>query len=236
MNVLRKFLSKLKNTLSRNIQSDRKLFMEEELEMKLKDVLEVIQKETFKSNYFGVPAIKSPVDFWVYSELIYEIKPDVIIEVGNRFGGTTLAFAHILDHIGKGKVIGVDIDHKEVPEKVKVHPRVTLVTGDACESFPEVKKLIKEGEKVLVVEDSSHTYENTLNVLRTYSPFIKKGSYFIVEDGIINHGLDFKDIQKTGPYEAVESFVKENNRFEIDRSKERFLVTWNPKGYLKCIR
>jgi cephalosporin hydroxylase len=230
--MLRGCIRKIRN----KFRSDRQLFMEKELNMKLRDVLEIIQKETFKSSYFGVPSIKSPLDFWVYTELIYEIKPDVIIEIGNRFGGSTLAFAHMLDHVGRGRVIGVDIDHSEVPREVRTHPRVTLITGDACASFAEVKKLIKEEEKVMIIEDSSHTYENTLNVLRTYSPLVKKASYFIVEDGIINHGLDFKERQKTGPYEAVESFIKENDRFEVDRFRERFFITWNPKGYLKCVK
>ncbi|MFC1548560.1 CmcI family methyltransferase [Candidatus Omnitrophota bacterium] len=235
-NILCKPIFRLKDMLRGSSCSDRPVFMEKELEMKLKGVLKIIQKETFRSTYFGIPAIKSPLDFWVYSELIYEITPDVIVEIGNYSGGSTLAYAHMLDHIGKGRVIGVDVDHEKVPEKVKTHPRVVLITGDACGSFPEVKNLIKEEEKVLVIEDSSHMYENTLNVLRTYNSLVKKGSYFIVEDGIINHGLNFRDRQKTGPYEAVESFIGENGRFEIDRSRERFFITWNPKGYLKCIR
>jgi cephalosporin hydroxylase len=87
---------------------------------------------------------------------------------------------------------------------------------------------------VLVIEDSSHTYDNTLRVLQLYSALIPVGGYLIVEDGICYHGLDLGP--KPGPYEAIESFVRQNPNFEIDRSQESFLVTWNPKGYLKRLR
>ena len=85
--------------------------------------------------------------------------------------------------------------------------------------------------RVLVIEDSSHTYENTLNMLRLYSKFIKLGDYFIVEDSICHHGLSVGP--NPGPYEAIETFIRECEGFEIDRDKESFLITWNPKGYLK---
>ena len=84
---------------------------------------------------------------------------------------------------------------------------------------------------VLVIEDSAHTYENTLQVLNLYSCFTKPGDYFIVEDSICHHGLDLGP--KPGPYEAIEEFVSKNNDFIIDRKKESFLITWNPKGFLK---
>jgi len=152
-------------------------------------------------------------------------------------GGGTLALAHILDNIGSGRVIGLDINHDDVPLIVKEHPRIQLIRGDACGSFPKVKNLININEKVLIIEDSSHTYENTLNVLRTYNSLVSKGSYFIVEDSNINHGLDFpNEFLSGGSYEAIEEFVKENDDFIIDRTKERFVITWNPKGYLKKIK
>ena len=86
-------------------------------------------------------------------------------------------------------------------------------------------------DDVLIIEDSAHTFDNTLNVLKRYSPLIKPGGYFIVEDTICHHGLDVGP--SPGPYEAVEAFLEMNPNFESDRSKEPFLITWNPKGYLK---
>lgn len=205
------------------------------MEAPLKKVLRHIQKGTFKTTYFGIEAVKCPLDFWIYQELIYDVKPAVIIEIGNRHGGTTLALAHLLDNLKNGgRVIGLDVNHGNIPPAVKNHPKITLITGDACQSFQKVKALIKQNDKVLIIEDSSHTYENTLNVLKTFGPLVTKESWFIVEDGICRHGLNVGP--NPGPYEAIEAFVQENDNFKIDRSKERFVITWNPKGYLKKLR
>jgi cephalosporin hydroxylase len=208
------------------------LHMEECLDMPLRDVLDVIQSRIIKkTSYWGVPARKSPLDSWVYQEIIFEMKPDVIVEIGTMFGGSTLALAHMLDTLGHGKIIGLDITHEKVPNSVRQHPRITLIEGDACENFQQVKRLLSPDDNILVIEDSSHTYENTLNVLRTYSALTSPGNYFIVEDSICHHGLTVGP--NPGPYEAIETFIDENPDFEIDRSKESFLITWNPKGYLR---
>lgn len=207
-------------------------YMEDNLDMPLSKALQIIQDRLMeKSTYFGVQAFKSPIDSWVYQEILFEKKPNVIIEIGNKCGGSTLALAHICDLMDNGRVIGLDISHEEVPEQVREHPRITLIEGDACESFEKVKKMISKEERVLIIEDSAHTYDNTLSVLRTYSVLIKPGDYFIVEDGICHHGLSVGP--KPGPYEAIETFIDENHDFEIDRTKESFLITWNPKGYLR---
>jgi len=207
--------------------------MEKNLSTPLRKILWAMRGGVDTSSYFGVWTMQSPLDFWIYQEIIFEVKPDVIIEIGNFHGGSTLALAHLLDSMGKGKVIGVDIDHDAVPNVVKAHPRITLITGDACRSFSKVKELVDKDACVLIIEDSSHIYKNTLNVLRTYNSLVTKGSYFIVEDGILNHGVGSREAK--GPYEAVETFVKENSNFNIDRSREKFVITWNPKGYLKKI-
>jgi cephalosporin hydroxylase len=207
-------------------------YMEENLDMPLGKVLDIIQDRIMhQTTYFGVRALKSPFDHWIYQEIIFETKPDVIIEIGNKDGGGALSLAHICDLLGRGRVIGLDLSHENVPEHVKNHPRITFVEGDACECFEYVESLISKDESVLAIEDSSHTYDNTLNVLRTYSKLIRPGDYFIVEDGICHHGLSVGP--KPGPYEAIETFVNENADFEVDRSKESFLITWNPKGYLR---
>ena len=208
------------------------VYMEQNLDMPLSKVLQVIQDRIItKSTYFGIPTLKSPVDFWIYQEIIFETKPDVIIEIGNNCGGSTLALAHICDLLDRGRVIGLDISHGKVPDHVRKHPRITFIEGDACQSFDNVSKLISKEDMVLVIEDSAHTYDNTLRVLETYSVLIKPGCYFIVEDSICHHGLVVGP--KPGPYEAIETFVNVNSDFEIDRSRESFLITWNPKGYLK---
>lgn len=209
------------------------LRMEENLDMPLKQVLNIIQNRIMtKSTYFGVKAVKSPLDLWIYQEIIFETKPDVLIEIGNLFGGSTLALAHFCDSMGKGKVIGLDSRGSRIDSKVRNHPRVSLMQGDACDLYDNVAALVSEKDSVLVIEDSSHTYENTLNVLQKYSHLIKTGNYIIVEDSICHHGLDVGPFP--GPYEAINTFIEDNKNFVIDRSKE-FFITWNPKGYIKRI-
>ena len=209
-------------------------YMEERLDMPLGRVLPLIQDSILSgTTYFGVPTLKNPMDAWIYQEIVYEMKPDVIVEIGNRHGGSALLFAHLCDILGKGRVIGVDLDHHTVPDRVKAHARITFIDGDACQSAERVFSLIAPDERVLLVEDSAHTYDNTLNVLRRYSDLVKTGDYFIVEDSVCHHGLDTGP--KPGPYEAIETFVRENADFQIDRSRERFVITWNPKGFLKRV-
>jgi len=145
------------------------IYLENLLERKLQEILALIQQRIMqKTTWMGVPAFKNPYDFWVYQEIIYQQKPDFIIEIGNAIGGTLLALAYLCDIIGKGQVIGIDINHQRIHEKVKKHPRIVLLEGDACEMFERVKEIINGSSNILVIEDSSHTYENTLKVLRTY--------------------------------------------------------------------
>jgi cephalosporin hydroxylase len=209
--------------------------MEEQLDRSLRDVLQIMQGRIMaQTTYFGIKALKSPIDFWVYQEIMFETKPDYVVEIGNFRGGSTLALAHICEALGKGRVIGIDLSHEDVPELVRRNPRIELIEGDACASFDQVKRRIKSGAEVLVIEDSSHTFENTLRVLETYCELVKPGGYLVVEDSICHHGLDVGP--DPGPYEAIEVFVRQNPQFEVDRSKESFLITWNPKGYLTRTR
>ena len=186
-----------------------------------------------QTTYFGVRAYKNPLDAWIYQELVVAHRPDVIVEIGNKFGGGTLYLAHLCDLLGHGRVVGVDVRHHDVADVVRQHPRVSLLEGDAVARFDDVRALCEGSERVMVIEDSSHTYDNTLAVLRTYSALLRTGDQFIVEDTICHHGLDVGP--KPGPYEAVCTFVQENPRFVVDRSRERFLVTWNPMGFLTCV-
>lgn len=206
-------------------------YLEENLDRKLSEILIQIQSRIkYQTTYFGIKTLKNPLDNWIIQEIIFEQKPDVIIEIGNLYGGSTLNIAHFCDLMKHGRVIGIDISHLKVPPFVREHSRITLIEGEACESISQVEKMIEENERVMIIEDSSHTYVNTLNILRIYSKLIKVGDYFIVEDGICYHGLD--EGPYPGPYEAIEEFLLENSSFICDREKESFLITWNPKGFL----
>ncbi len=197
-------------------------------------LLKSIQKRLMEeSTYWGIRTLKNPLDFWIYQEIIYEIKPDFIIEIGNYKGGSLLAYAHMLDNLNNGQVIGIDVNHSILSKKVTQHKRIVLFEGNALNLYNKVKNVISHNSKVIIIEDSSHEYDNTLNILRKFSNLVSLDSYFIVEDGICHHGLNIGP--KPGPYEAVETFLKENTSFQPDTTKENFVITWNPGGYLKKV-
>jgi len=207
-------------------------YMEDNLDIPVRLALEMIQRRIMEETaYLGIKTLKNPLDFWVYQEIVFQTRPDFIIEIGNYHGGSTLALAHICDHLENGRVIGLDLSHENVSPRVSGHPRILLIEGDACESFPKVAQIVGGHAKVMIIEDSAHTCENTLSVLETYSALVKPGQYFIVEDSICHHGLDTGP--SPGPYEAIEAFLKKHPDFESDRKKESFFITWNPRGYLK---
>src|SRR5262249_10760636 len=180
------------------------LYLESALDLTVRQIIPLLQNRIMtETTYFGIQTWKNPLDFWVYQEILFALRPEVIIEIGNHAGGSTLALAHLCDHLGRGRVIGLDLSHAYIAPPVRQHPRITLIEGDACASFGQVASLIGPAESVLVIEDSAHTFENTLRVLITFSTLIRPGGYFIVEDGICHHGLDGGPYP--GPYEAVET-------------------------------
>ncbi len=225
------------------------LAIEDCLNRSIGDLIKVLQDRTInRTKYFGVPTQKVPLDLWVYQEIITDIRPEVIIEIGTRFGGSALYMAHILDQLGHGRVVTVDINPGPIHEAVRKHPRITIVTGDATK--PEVLAgVVKQAcdstgappVPCIVIEDSAHSCWNTLAVLKAYWQLVTVGSYFIVEDSIIAHGINWSvdgwktPADKTGPWAAIDAFLAENKAFVSDRWREDFLVTWNPKGYLRRI-
>lgn len=191
--------------------------------------------KTWKSTFWlGTRIRKFPMDLVIYQEIIFEIKPDVIIESGTADGGSALFLASICDAIGNGRVITIDIEEKWGRPK---HKRITYLKGSSTseEIVGRIEKLVKEDEKVLVILDSDHHEKHVLNELRIYSRFVTKGSYLIVEDTIVN-GHPVEPQYGPGPMEAVEKFLKENKDFVVDKKREKLYVTCNPGGYLKKIR
>jgi cephalosporin hydroxylase len=188
-----------------------------------------------KISWMGIPARKMVLDSWVYQDILYETRPEIIIEIGNKFGGNTLYLAHLLDLLGNGRIIGVDIDHSEFRPR---HPRIQLVTGDSCskETLARVEE-VAEGKQGLVIHDGDHSTGHVLADLRAYARFVAPGSYLIVEDTIsdlFRAGDGLGNIN--GPLHAVRQFVQEDRRFEIDMEREYFLITYNPQGFLKRVR
>lgn len=195
-----------------------------------------IEKPFLKEiRWMGVNALKQVSDLWVYQEILYETKPDIVVEIGSHKGGTTLFLAHMMDILGHGEILSLDITHDHF---LANHPRVTKITGDCSspEVFESVKK-ITSGKKTMVIHDGDHTTPAVLRDLQLYAPLVTEGQYFIVEDGhvdVFNPARVKASNLSDGPMKAVLQYLEKNaGQFEIDDSKERFLLTFNPRGYLK---
>jgi len=183
-----------------------------------------------KSTWLGVPILKCPLDAWIYQEIIYEVQPDVIIETGTAKGGSAFYLAAICDLIGKGSVITVDIaEDKARPQ----HKRIKYITGSSTspEIVGKIKEIIRPAGRIMVILDSDHAKDHVLKELNIYSSFVTKGSYLIVEDTNVNGHPIFADFGP-GPMEAVENFLKRHKEFIVDAKREKFYLTFNPKGYL----
>jgi len=185
-----------------------------------------------QGKWLGVRLLKYPTDLLVYQEMIYELKPDVILDIGTFLGGSALYYASMLDLMGPSsrRVISVDIQHSAaLPE----HPRITYLLGSSTSKaiLEQIKGLIRPGDKVLVFLDSDHNMQHVLNELRAYGQIVTKGSYIVVEDSNIN-GHPVAARHGPGPMEAIHAFLKEDSGFKVDKSREKYLLTVAPDGFL----
>ncbi len=184
--------------------------------------------------WLGVQAQKCPLDLWIYQEIIFETRPDIIIETGTASGGSALFLATIFNLIGKGEVVSIDIEDKENrPED----PRIKYLLGSSTseEIVRKVQALISGKDRIMVVLDSDHHKDHVLKELQIYSKFVTRENYLVVEDTNIN-GYPVRPKFGAGPMEAVKEFLRMNDDFVIDRSREKFYLTFNPDGYLKKIK
>ncbi len=185
----------------------------------------------YSVKYRNIPMIRCPFDYVIYQMIISELKPDLIIEIGTNVGGTTLYLADLLDKIGHGTIHSIDIDKHSDPEIAK-HPRIKLFF-EGWEKYDIT--IAKTFKKVLTIEDSSHTYENTLAAMKKFWPLVSIGSYFIIEDGIVSRLGRDKGFHG-GPLRAIREFLSNNDHFTVDRQYCDMFgqnATWNVNGYLK---
>lgn len=188
-----------------------------------------------KAYFLGVKAIKCPLDLWIYQEIIFDIKPDFIIETGTAHGGSVLFLATICDVIKNGTIISIDVETKRLETK---HDRIRFLTGSSVdkEVVNQVKNMIRSSmDKVIVILDSDHRKNHVLKEMEIYGKLVSKGSYLIVEDTSVN-GHPIAPEHGEGPMEAVQEFLKMHDEFVIDKEREKFLMTFNPNGYLKKIK
>ncbi|WP_456159475.1 Rhamnosyl O-methyltransferase [Bacillus anthracis] len=188
----------------------------------------------YDTHWLGVPILKLPSDLFLYQEMIYELKPDLIIECGTCYGGSALYLASILDLIGKGHVLTINIFPQ--PNRPS-HDRITYLTASSVSvtAVQTILSMRKPDDVILVILDSDHSKEHVAKELLLYKSIVTKGSYIIVEDTSIN-GNPVSPDWGPGPMEAVEEFLATNNNFIIDESKHKFFISFNPKGFLKKIK
>lgn len=224
-----------------------------------KDLQEAAKRFNIESNkaqysynfkWMGRPVIQYPQDILAMQELIWEIKPDLIIETGIAHGGSLIFYASMLELVGKGEILGIDIDIREHNRKeIEGHPmykRITMIQGSSIDSsiIEKVKEFAKGKPSVLVVLDSNHTHEHVLEELKAYAPLVTLNSYIIAFDTIVEYlPVDYLPGHKrhwgigNNPLTAVKEFLENNSAFEIDQSiNNKLLISVAPDGYLKRIK
>jgi len=190
----------------------------------------------FNVQYKGVPYLKCPMDYVLYQMLIMNIKPDLIIEIGTLNGGGALYYADLLYLLGKGEVHTINLYNEVYDPKVFAHGQIKFFHG-GFDAY-DIEENTKGFEKILVIDDAAHTYEEVLKALNKFSKVVSKESYFIVEDGVVSF-TGAADRYGGGPRRAIDEFLQTNDDFIVDRSLCDFFgtnATFNPDGYLKKIR
>jgi cephalosporin hydroxylase len=207
-------------------------------------------KYVYSFSWLGRPIIQLPEDMIRIQEVISSIQPDLIIETGIAHGGSLIYYSTLCKAIGKGHVIGIDIEirphNRKAIEEHFLFPYITLIEGSSIDPaiVTQVKTFIKPGDKVLVLLDSNHTYSHVLNELIAYSEIVSVGSYIVATDGIMEFiagaprtGTDWKT---NNPKKAVEQFIKKTLNFIIEEPHFPFnegsineRVTYWPSAFLK---
>jgi cephalosporin hydroxylase len=188
--------------------------------------------QTWKNTrWLSVNAYKTPLDLWIYQELIVSLRPQLVVETGTAAGGSALSLATVCDAIGVGEVLSID---SKVRAGRPIHDRVTYVTGSstAPETLAIVAEHARDKAPVIVILDSDHSRDHVLAELRHYAEFVTPGSYLVVEDTNLN-GHPVLSNFGPGPMEAVHEFLGERLDFKHEAEQEKFFLSFNPNGYLR---
>lgn len=201
---------------------------------------------SYEIDWLGIPVIQTPEDLILIQELIFKIKPDFVIETGIAHGGGLIYYASLMELLNKGKVIGVDIEIREHNRKViEAHPlfkRIEMIEGNSVaeKTIQEIRKRIPRNSKVIICLDSSHFKDHVLRELELYQDFIIPGCYIVVFDTVTSKmaemGIADKKYVDNSPKEAVDTFLKRNDNFTIDKEFNKLYVSYNQNGYLKRIK
>ena len=206
-------------------------------------------KYAYNFSWMGRPIIQFPQDMVALQEIIWDVRPDIVIETGIAHGGSLIYYASLLEMLGgDGFVLGIDIDiraHNRAA--IDDHPmakRIQMIEGSSTDpnTIAAVRKAAAGKKSVLLILDSNHTHEHVLAELNAYAPLVTPGSYAVVFDTLLEYMPD--DLVQDRPWgrgnnpkTAVDEYLRTNNRFEIDRALESKLgITVAPGGYLRCVR
>jgi cephalosporin hydroxylase len=188
------------------------------------------QSDTINLSWLGYQLLKCPLDLWMYQELLFRTRPDVVVETGTFQGGSALYLACILDQLGNGEVITIDTTAE--PNR-PLHPRIQYVLGSSIDPGVVSKtRALVAGRRTMVILDSDHTEAHVHAEMNAYSPLVHVDDYMIVEDTNVNGHPAWPEFGP-GPMEAVNRFLSARQDFEIDERCERFMMTLNPRGYLR---
>jgi cephalosporin hydroxylase len=198
------------------------------------------QQGSWQTKWLGVDTLQNPNDVWVTQEIIFEHKPDFIVETGTLRGGSAAIWAMVQEQVNpKGRVITIDIeDQRDVAKLPAIWSRrIDFILGSstAPEVVAEVTRRVRGSRSTMVLLDSDHSKAHVKAELLAYAPLVSVGNYLIVQDTNTN-GHPVRTTFGPGPMEALEDFVASDDRFQSDRTRERLLLTYHPKGYLKRLK
>ena len=201
-----------------------------------------------QSNWLGEPALNLPQDMFAMQDIIYRTQPDFLVEVGVAWGGSALFYTTVMEIIGHGRYIGVDLFMPEdmktrLHQHEKLAHRISLINGSSVDMqvFDQVKHMVGQSKKVMVLLDSYHTEDHVLQELALYSQLVGKGFYLICGDTIVEqiHNEESRDRPwgiGNNPKTALDKFLGQNKRFVNDkRTENSLLLSCHPGGYLQCI-
>lgn len=208
------------------------------------------QKYQYTFSWMGRPVIQLPEDMIRTQEVIYRVKPDVIIETGVAHGGSLIYYASLCKAMEKGRIIGVDIEirphNRSAVEAHELSPLITLIEGSSTddEIVKQVKSLVNPGESVMVILDSNHSKQHVADELLAYHDLVTKGSYIVATDGLMKDLFDVprgeKDWAWDHPTAAAKEFAESHPEFIIEQPEWPFnesMLTENithwPSAWLK---
>jgi cephalosporin hydroxylase len=204
---------------------------------------------SYNFTWLGRPIIQFPQDIVALQEIIWRVRPDLIVETGIAHGGSLIFSASMLELLGgDGQALGIEIELRpQNRAEIEKHPlfkRIKIIDGSSIDESvaDQVRRAAAGKRQVLVILDSNHTHDHVREELRLYSPLVTKGSYLVVFDTVVEDMPDdFFPNRPWGrgnnPKTAVREFLKTNDRFEIDKDIDgKLLMTVAPDGYLRCVK